>query len=358
MQLLSTQSRFQRLAGWLFVVIAVVSCLALAQTLFVPIVMAALIALLLHIPLKSLARLGVPSILGVIALIAIFGSLAWTVIVLLIEPLGTFASDYRAITQQLRDRIFSLQSSFNSAAEMGNALAEVGDDVARSLEDPAVQEVVVREGNFLVRAASSLAESATTFVATLTICAFILTIRNPFTTIATLGARDFPTKLKAARIWREVEGHVSYYFLITTCINAGLGVVVGTSLYLLDVPLASFWGVLVGLLNYMPFLGPTIGALSLLAFCLLQFTAPAAILLPAAVYLFINFIEANFVTPALIGRKAEIPPITVILSLFFWGWLWGFIGLVVAIPVLVIVNALSVHIEAMRPIKRVLMPRR
>ncbi|MEM1375806.1 MAG: AI-2E family transporter [Pseudomonadota bacterium] len=344
-------------ATTLVITFVVVVSLALAETLFVPLVAAFLLGILLHIPLRALQRLGVPRWAGGLMLVTIIAAAIWALSSLIAEPLQRFAADYRSIFMELRERIFSLRVSFREVGEVGAALAEVSDEVADSLGDPAVQQVAVRESNFLVRAASSVAASLTTLITTLIICAFVLATRNPFVTFATMFFEDRARKLRAARMWRAVEDQVSYFFVVTTCINTGLGLTVGLSLYAMGVPLAAFWGVLVGLLNFMPFVGPTIGAVSLFAFCLLQYTSPAMIFGPAAVYLAINFVEANFITPMLVGRRAHVPALALILSLFFWGWLWGFVGLLIAIPFVVIVKALSSNMTASNRIARILKPR-
>lgn len=336
----------------------VIATLSIAETLFIPIFMAALIAMLLQIPLKSLERIGVPRWVGALILTLTIGTAIWAVTLLIAEPLEYFADNHRQVGIELRQKITDFQYSFGEAAQLSSTLSDLSDDMNETLEDPSVQEVVVRDSNFLVEAASSVAQSATTFMATLIICAFILTIRQPFTTMVTMFSGEIGVKRRAAKVWLGVEENITYFFFVTTMINFGLGLIVGTALYFLDVPMAGFWGVAVGILNYMPFVGPTIGALSLFAFCLLQFSSLWAILLPPGIYLLINFFEANFVTPSLVSRKTEIPTLAIVLSLFFWGWLWGFIGLFFAIPVLVIAKAISTQIDALTPLSRILTPRK
>ncbi|MGB7431087.1 MAG: AI-2E family transporter [Ahrensia sp.] len=337
--------------------IIIIAALSSAQALFIPITVAFILTIILQLPLTFLERYLIPRWIGAVLLVLMSGAAIWLLAALISGPIQTFANDYQQIARDLRMKLFQLEIFFQEASDMGQAVADVGKEVAKRLEDPGVQEVVVRDNNFLVRAASSLAESMTTFVATLIICAFMLALRKPMTTLVTMMLEKPADKLRAARIWANVEQHIGYFFFVTTIINVSLGACVGLVLYFLDVPMPAFWAVLVGILNYMPFIGPTIGALSLLIFCFLQFDSVFQILVPPAAYLLINFIEANFVTPAMIARRTEIPALAIILSLFFWGWLWGFIGLLVAIPVLVIVKAVAMQVEEFKPVQRILTPR-
>lgn len=348
---------FNRHALWAVTTIILIAALSSAQALFIPIIVALILTIILQLPLNFLERYFIPRWVGAVLLVLVSGTAIWLLAGLVTGPIQTFANDYQQIARELRSKQFELEIFFQEASDMGEAVAEVGKEVTERMEDPSVQEVVVRDNNFLVRAASSLAESMTTFIATLTICAFMLALRRPMITLVTMLVDKPSDKLRAARIWASVEQHIGYFFLVTTIINVGLGACVGITLYVLDVPMPAFWGVLVGVLNYMPFIGPAIGAFSLLVFCFLQFDSAFQILVPPAAYLLINFFEANFITPAMVARRTEIPALAIILSLFFWGWLWGFIGLLVAIPILVIVKAVAMHVEELRPIKRILTPR-
>lgn len=338
-------------------IFALVAALRLAEAVFVPAFIAVFIAVLLHLPLKAMKKRGVPRPVGaviltctIVGLLVLFGSFV-------AEPAQKLARDYPVMLQELRGKLMSFQSTISDAEQVGEAIAEVSEDISEMVEDPAVQEVVVRDRTFLLRAASSFAESISTIVITLTICAFILAIRRPFLVFATIPYEKPSDKLHAARIWQEVEAHVSHYFFVTTLINIGLGTVVGLALWALGVPMPVFWGAVVGFLNYMPFVGPAIGATALLAVSIIQQDSVLMMLAPAAVYLTINFFEANFATPHLIGRKTNITPLAIILSLLFWGWLWGFVGLFVSVPMLVIINAAAQKIDRLGLLRRMLTPR-
>lgn len=337
---------------------ALVAGLAFGKSLFLPIAVAIILAMILHLPLNALERLKIPRWVGIIFLTGSVGASAWFLISLLAEPIEYFTSNHEKILQDLQSKLFSIQLTLDEAQKVGSAIADVGKNVTQTMAGSQTQQVVVEESNFLVEAASSVLTSLTTIIATLVICGFILATPKPFTTLATMLYAKPTSKLFAARIWQDVEQHISYFFFVTTIINAALGTCMGVILYFLDVPMPVFWGVVVALLNYMPFIGPTIGTILLSAFCLLNFDNPSSIFLPPAIYLTINFLEANFVTPSFVGRKTEIPPLAIVLSLFFWGWLWGFIGLFLAIPVLVIVKAVSAHIPSIAVVHQILTPRK
>ncbi|MAS05464.1 MAG: hypothetical protein CL534_12380 [Ahrensia sp.] len=338
--------------------IAIVAALYFARAVFLPITIGLLVALILHLPIMALHRAGMPKILAVAVLITAVAAMLTLIFILIVGPVSNIFDSWPQIASELRGKIFQLRSAFSAAEQAGDAVSKIADDVKNIVKDPEVQEVVMHEPNFLARAATSAADIVTGIVVTLTISAFVLVMRRPFLTLATMPFDRTSTKLRAARIWKNAEREVSHFFLVTSLINAGLGTAVGLALWLLDVPMPYVWGIVVALLNYVLFVGPAIGTAALLAASVITFDTPFQMFAPPLAYLAINFVEANFVTPHFLGRRLQIAPLTIILSLLFWGWLWGFAGLVLAVPALVVLKAVADKAEPLADLRRILTPRR
>jgi len=356
--MLTFDSLLFRSLATIALLIAIVAALFFARAVFLPIALGLMTALVLHLPSMALTRLGIPKILATTFLLGAVAAILMLVFLLMAGPVNRTIDSYPEIVTELRVKLFHLRQTFAAAEQAGDAISQVAEDVQEMVKDPEVQEVVVREPNFLARAATSVADVVTGLVVTLTIAAFVLVMRRPFLTLATMPFATFASKLNAARIWKGVEREVSYYFLITSIINVALGVAVGLALWALGVPLPHVWGIAVALLNYILFVGPVIGTLSLLAASIIQFDTAFQILAPPAAYLTINFIEANAVTPHFLGRRLNIAPLAILLALLFWGWLWGFAGLIIALPALVVLKAISDRSPPFAPIRRILTPRR
>ncbi|MEP0456823.1 MAG: AI-2E family transporter, partial [Roseibium sp.] len=117
----------------------------------------------------------------------------------------------------------------------------------------------------------------------------------------------------------------------------------GVLLALVGLPNAWFWGALAGVLNFVPYVGPLLLTLLLLGAGLLQEGTLLEIISPALVFFAVNFLEANFVTPTVLGRSLLIEPFFVFLSLGFWLWLWGPVGALMAVPLLLVIQAVVSH---------------
>jgi predicted PurR-regulated permease PerM len=99
------------------------------------------------------------------------------------------------------------------------------------------------------------------------------------------------------------------------------------------------WGMLVAILNFVPYFGPIVGVGLLAMVGLLTFETLWQGLMPAGGYLMLHLAEANFVTPILLGRRFTLNPVAIFISLMFWLWLWGIPGALLSVPILVSVKA-------------------
>ena len=157
-------------------------------------------------------------------------------------------------------------------------------------------------------------------------------------------------KKRAVAIATEVEGQVSRYLFTQTAINIGLGFSVGTAVGLLGLRNPIMWGVMVALLNFIPYLGALAGIICITLGAILSFDSVGYAMLFPAVYLGLATLEGNFITPWVMGRSLTLNPVMILLSLTFWGWMWGIVGIVLAVPILAAFKIFCAHIEPMEPL--------
>jgi predicted PurR-regulated permease PerM len=157
-------------------------------------------------------------------------------------------------------------------------------------------------------------------------------------------------KKRAVSIAHEIEAQISRYLFTVTIINLCLGIAVGTAVGLLGLPNPLMWGVLVALLNFIPYLGALTGIGCMLLGALLSFDSLGFALIFPATYLVFASLEGNFVTPFVMGRSLTLNPVLVLLSLTFWGWMWGIVGIVLAVPILAAFRIFCSHIKPMEPL--------
>ncbi|QUS36016.1 AI-2E family transporter [Falsirhodobacter algicola] len=138
----------------------------------------------------------------------------------------------------------------------------------------------------------------------------------------------------------NAERLVARYFLTITVINFIEGVLVGSVMQAAGLPGGALWGFVAFLMNYLLYVGPAVLTAALLVAGVASFSGWMA-LLPVASYLVINGIEGQFVTPTLVGKHTAVNPLLVFLALVFGMWLWGPVGGIIAIPLLLWFLALN-----------------
>jgi predicted PurR-regulated permease PerM len=161
-------------------------------------------------------------------------------------------------------------------------------------------------------------------------------------------------KKRAVEISHEIQQNISNYLFTVSLINLGLGLVVSGGLYFMGVPNAVMWGMFVAVLNFIPYFGPVAGIIVLAAVGLLTFDTLWQAALPPAWYLLLHTLEANLVTPALLGRRFTLNPVVIFVSLIFWTWLWGVPGALLSVPILVSVKVVCDRVPALSSVSEVL----
>jgi predicted PurR-regulated permease PerM len=169
--------------------------------------------------------------------------------------------------------------------------------------------------------------------------------------------RMMPTlreKKRAVEISHEIQQNISHYLFSVTLINISLAVVVGAGLHFMGVRNAAMWGMLVANLNFVPYFGPSAGILLLATVGFLVFDTLWQAILPAAWYLLLHSLEANFITPVLLGRRFTLNPVVIFVSLIFWTWLWGVPGALLSVPILVSIKVICDRVPTMSSVSELL----
>ena len=197
-----------------------------------------------------------------------------------------------------------------------------------------------------------------------------LTLSRTFTTIVVLffllssGDRllrglvevmpRFQEKRQVVEIAAEIEQNVSAYLLTITLMNALVGCATGVAMWLCGVANPLLWGTVAFLLNFIPILGPLTGVGIFLARRPGQPRLAVAGLPAAGLYLAIHLVEGETITPMLVANRFTLNPVIVIVSLFFWHFIWGIPGAFLAVPLLATAKIVCDRIEPLRPLGHIM----
>jgi predicted PurR-regulated permease PerM len=323
-----------------------------AQDLVLPVLLAIFFALVGNPILRLLQRLWVPRFVGAILIL----SLGMFATVQLGRQLVVPAAEWvRQVPGQVRDLAPKLRSLVKPVREANKA----AENIARAAggENTATPvQVVKTEVNDPYKALTSTPKLLTSVLAVLLLTFFFMVYgqclqRNA---IALLPGRQ--QKRLTVEILQSIEHEISRYVLTISIINVVFGLVFAAVLTYLQVPVdeALLWGTMAALLNFAPYVGPLIGIAIMLVMGFVAFHDPLHSLLPAGIYLLLHTLEGQLITPIILGRRMALSPLILILGLMVFGSMWGIIGLLLAVPLLVCVKLVLAKVEGMEGWARLL----
>jgi predicted PurR-regulated permease PerM len=266
------------------------------------------------------------------------------------RPALTWMNEAPAHMADLRHRV---QKMFPHAARFSLAAAAVNDLGATEEEQTKVTTVELKTSGF-----PSIFNWTGTFLVgvgeTLVLLYLMLASGDLFLQKLVHVMPTFRDKKRVVEISHEVQQNISNYLFSVSVINIGLGVIVSGGLYWLGVPNAVMWGMLVTILNFVPYFGPVAGIILLAAVGLLTFDTLWKGLLPPAWYLLLHLLEANFITPVLLGRRFTLNPVVIFVSLIFWTWIWGVPGALLSVPILVSIKVVCDRVPTLSSVSELL----
>lgn len=319
-----------------------------ARPVILPIVLALILSLLL-VPVVRLLqqKCRVPASIGAgLVLAALLGTLGVGASVV-VEPASAWMQTIPEKIPDLKNRLKILQKPFENvraASQQVNELTEMRDAPEKLAVAVAPSETPIR----------SLMTQTPAFVANLFVMFillyFMLASGDLFLRKLVHMIPSFPDKRRAVEIAREIEDRISLYLRTVTVINLCLGLTVGIAAYFVGMQNYVFWGVLAFVLNYIPYLGALVGIVATLVVGLLSFESTAYAFVLPAIYLALNTLEGNFITPLIMGRILTLNPVMIFIAIMFWGWIWGVAGALLAVPLLAVLKITCDHLKPLTPI--------
>ena len=324
-----------------------VAFLYFAKPFVMPIVLAMFLSFLLKPVVRGLARLRIPEIVGAVLVIAVSFTVVSLAVTKLVQPATQWVAMAPETLERARERF---QMIVRRVERLSRAAARM-EDMANPATNERTPKVEVQQQPVLV---NTVLTYTRTFVAgtieTVVLLFFMLAAGDMFLQKLVKVMPTLHDKKKAVGIASEVQHSISTFLFTITAINTALGVIVGFAAFLVGMPNPVLWGVLAGVLNFIPYFGPITGVVVLLVAGFMTFESPLRALTPSLIYLCLHGVEANLVTPVVLGRRLTLNPLVIFISLMFWTWLWGIPGALLSIPMLMMAKILCDHFKPLAPV--------
>lgn len=327
-------------------VIAIGATLYLGSAYLLPVATAFVFAVILAPVCGFLERIRLPGAIAALLAIVMAGAIVYAGFALVAQPAAQWVDKAPETLAKAQQQITKLRKPLKTVEDLSHQV----DNLSIVPAAPKTRTVVV-QGPALTQSLIASAQVIivqTLFVLILTY--FFLLTRRELRQKVIAFQRKGCDRVRTARAFRDVERGVGGYFVVFTFINVSAGVAVGLACWALGLPEPLMWGGLAALLNFIPFLGPalTVGLLVLAGLSTYDTLLQASY--PVLAYIAISFVESNIVTPAIMSRRMTLNPLAIMLAVSFWTWIWGPVGALIALPLLIMLKVVSDHTPMLNPL--------
>jgi len=325
--------------------------LYLARDVILPITLAVLVSLLLAPLVRRFARRGIhPGISALVLLTALVVTIS-SLMTMTVRP----AVDWLEEAPQGISRLLVEGGQLGEMYEsMTDSAREVEEQLAEATDEEEAQTVVIQSESWRGQLMVGLWDTVASVALALALSYFLLAsgdhlIRN---FVRRLPGRE--RRLTVLRIIRDSQLEIARYLGFITISNSLVGLATGLMAWGLDLPSPMVWGVAAALLRFIPYLGVilTVGILTVVSAA--THGDPLMIVAAPLGYLVLSSIVGFFLEPYLHGFRMAINPIIIFVAIFFWGWLWGPIGVLLAVPLMTVIQSFLRRIDRLEPVYRVI----
>ena len=316
--------------------LAIPFVLSVGSVVFLPLVAGLILTILLSPLADKLALWGVPNVLASLLALLVFLGILALALTAVFTPAISLYDRVPAMIDQVNEHFANLQETFSWVGQLNSELAALTGDGA--------QQVVLANPTVLEQVAFATPTVLLEVLLTFLLAFFMIEARVRLRRRLLLDRQEVGASLKAARAMREVQDRVAAYIMTVGVINLGVGVVVAFAAWVMGMEAPIMWGGLAALLNFIPYVGPLMMCVLLGLFGLGTADNVLVGMIPAAAYLGLHTVEANVITPSVLGARFTMNPVLILLALAYFGWIWGVTGALLSVPILLTLTALIDHL--------------
>jgi len=334
-----------------------------AQAVIVPFILALLFFYALDPIVCWLCRRGIPRVVSSVLLILLLLGTGASSIYLLGGQASAMVDRLPEAVKKVRTTMDSLRRAPGGAVakvqqvagELERTASNTGSKPANGVTRVQIEEPLFRASDYLWSGSLGLLWFIGQTLTIIFLVFFLLASGDLYKRklIEVVGPRLSRQRL-TLQILEDIDHQIGRFLLIQAMTSTFIGLALGISLWLLGVNQAAVWGVTAGILNTIPYFGTIIVTSGLALASFLQFGRLEMVLAVAGVTLFVTSIDGLLLTPLLAGRLSRMNNLAVFISLLFWGWLWGPLGALLAVPIMMVMKSICDHIEALQPIGHLL----
>jgi predicted PurR-regulated permease PerM len=325
-----------------------------AHEAFVPVALSCLFALVLSGPVEMLHALRVPRGASAVLLVLVMLGIMGGITNLLYEPAQHWFAEAPQTVKVIEKKIRPLAKFVSRIDDLRNSAGNIGATGRPQAPQAAVGAAPEESAPAMLLSATRGVLLSTLTVLILTL--FLLAGGPPMLARMTSALVNDLESAHVLSVIEHVRREVGRFYVTTAFINLGLGLATGCLMMMCGMPNPFLWGTIAGLLNFIPYAGSTTTLILLLVVATVSFDGLAHVVAVAGGFLGLVVIEGQVIQPLLVGRRLQLNPMLVFLSLWFGGLFWGIAGIVLATPTLVALKVIAKRSEGGKPLLDFLSP--
>ncbi len=323
----------------------VFACIYYASSIVITLVCAIFIAFVLEPGVRLMERFRFPRWMGAMVMVLLMLTAVYLLIYAVYDRSLAFIHALPEYAAKIKLILANIQ---HTAQNIGQSTSTI----LPSSPESTVPTVRLQEesawGQFLLRGIGSVYGYTVTVMFIPFLVFFMLTSQHQIWA-ATLNLFPLDRRQQAEDVIQGISGMVRQYVLGNVLVALISAAPICLVFSIIQLPYAALMGLLAAFLTLVPYIGVALGILPPLLIALVQYDRPAPFLWIAATVAGVHFLAVNFLTPKLVGRRVKLNPLSVTIAMMFWGWLWGGIGLVLAVPITAAIKAVCDNVRSLRP---------
>jgi predicted PurR-regulated permease PerM len=297
---------------------------------------------------NTLERMHLPVTVAAAASVLLLTLLIAGLLAVAVPSISSWAEQAPFLTLTLEHKLEGLRKSLAVLQELTNRVEEAATATAAHPPQPEPQKVVVSQHSLLGVLASTTPAVVLQIGYAGVLTFMLLAHRNAHRRQVLRIPVEFATRVRLARTMRDINERVGHYLFSLAVIYACVAVSASVALALLGFPNAMVWGAVMGLASFVPFIGPPVVIALVMLVGLITFDDWPRIVAAPASLLVIHFAESQLVTPTFVSRRCALNTVAVFFSIALLGWMWGAIGAIVAVPLLILISTIAANLPSLR----------
>lgn len=346
-----------RVASYVIAVLGIVAGLKVGQGFLAPLFVALVVSVALAPPVRWLARVmprSIASALVVAGLVGFVSMMAYS----LSDEATAISQRLPSLIREVRTALQTASGSQGPLRQLQQAVSEL-EKTTRATAPTETTSVTIVEPVDVQREVMSGASRAAAFLGQAVLVAFLvyflLAAGEVFKRkLVRISGKSLSEKKITVHAIDEMTQKIGQFVFYQVWSGALVGATTWLVFRWLDVKYAGLWGVAAGVLNWVPYFGATLVMAASAVAALLQFHSLWMVVIVAGASVAVTAIEGMLLAPLILGRAASVNTVSMFVALMFWGWLWGPMGLIIAVPVMMIIKTVADHVEAMASVSELL----